>query len=86
MGAGLLASQLILVLCFTVYTLNNYAHLRRQRAIIALPTFFGKKIFFDWIIFFKWLIFLGWFFSFLIIIVLPLDVAIVSRIDFFFYF
>uniref|UniRef100_A0A914M6C5 Uncharacterized protein n=1 Tax=Meloidogyne incognita TaxID=6306 RepID=A0A914M6C5_MELIC len=58
MGAGLLASQLILVLCFTVYTLNNYAHLRRQRAIIALPTFFG------------------WFFSFLIIIVLPLDVAI----------
>lgn len=58
MSAGLLASQLILVLCFTVYTLNNYAHLRRQRPIIALPTFFG------------------WFFSFLIIIVLPLDVAI----------
>ncbi|KAF7638447.1 hypothetical protein Mgra_00002124 [Meloidogyne graminicola] len=58
MSAGLLISQLILVLCFTVYTLNNYAHIRKQRPIIVLPTFFG------------------WYFSFIIIIVLPLDVAI----------
>lgn len=59
MGIGLLAGQLVLVLCFTIFTLKKYAGLsNHQHSIILIPTF------------------LGWFFSFLIIIVLPLDVAI----------